>query len=107
MHRPHIVQGFWFGTVILCAGLVALALANPQDYPQFAAQQVEESIAIDFISPEQVKQRLDAGTPQLLIDVRSRSSYERAHLPGAMSLPLDELPQRFADVPRDKPVIFY
>jgi 3-mercaptopyruvate sulfurtransferase SseA len=107
MHLPRVIQGFWLGAVMLCVGLAALALANPQDYPEFAAQKVEKTIPIDFISVEQVKQRLDAGASPLIIDVRSRSSYERAHLPGAMSLPLRELPQRFADVPRDRPVVLY
>ncbi len=30
----------------------------------------------------------------ILVDVRSREAYDRAHLPGALSVPLDELPSR-------------
>lgn len=104
---PRLLQGCLLGVVVLCVGLATVVRANPQEYPQFAAQKVAAAIPIAFISAEHVKQQLDADAPQLLIDVRNRSSYDRMHLPGAVSMPLRELPQRVADIPRDTPVVLY
>jgi hydroxyacylglutathione hydrolase len=42
-----------------------------------------------------------------LIDVRERSEYERAHAPGAMHIPYEQLPDRIAEVPRGRDVIVY
>jgi len=41
------------------------------------------------------------------IDVRSKDSYDSGHLPGAISIPLSQLPQRFKDVPVKKFLITY
>jgi hydroxyacylglutathione hydrolase len=42
-----------------------------------------------------------------LIDVRERSEYERAHAPGAMHIPYEQLQSRIAEVPRARDVIVY
>ena len=43
----------------------------------------------------------------LLLDVRPAAEFRSAHLPGARSLPLDELEARIRDLPRDKEVVAY
>jgi hypothetical protein len=83
------------------------ALANPQDYGQFAQQEVGKDIQVTFITADAVKKRLDDGTPQWLVDVRTQASYDKSHLPGARSLPLEEFPERFVEIPRDIPVVLY
>ncbi len=42
-----------------------------------------------------------------LIDVRPSMEYESGHLPGAVRMPIDELPDRLHEIPRDRPVIAY
>ncbi|EWT04316.1 ArsR family transcriptional regulator [Intrasporangium chromatireducens Q5-1] len=42
-----------------------------------------------------------------VIDVRPREEYEFAHVPGARSLPLDELAERLGDLPEDQEVVAY
>lgn len=42
-----------------------------------------------------------------LIDVRPSVEYEAGHLPGAVRMPIEELPQRLHEIPRDRPVIAY
>lgn len=42
-----------------------------------------------------------------LIDVRPRVEYETGHLPGAISVPPDELPAQIEELPRDRPVVAY
>lgn len=40
-----------------------------------------------------------------LLDVRTPQEWNEAHVPGAVLIPLDELPQRLDEVPRDRPVM--
>lgn len=46
-------------------------------------------------------------TPLVLVDVRERYEYAAGHLPGALSIPLGELPSRSGEIPRDTPVAVY
>ncbi len=43
----------------------------------------------------------------VLVDVRPRSEFEHGHLDGALSIPLDELAERLAELPRDRPIVTY
>jgi 3-mercaptopyruvate sulfurtransferase SseA len=93
--------------MVLALGYVVPTLANPQDYPQFAQQQEDPSIPITFTHVEVVKQQLDAGRPPMLVDVRSAGEYASGHLPKAVSMPLEDLPVRMAEIPRNIPVVLY
>ena len=50
--------------------------------------------------------RVRAGEVTVL-DVRPTEEYDAAHLPGAISVPLAELEQRLAELPRDRAVVAY
>ena len=93
--------------MVFVLGCATGVLANPQDYPEFAQQKIKDDIQIQFVPAETVKQHLDESAPQVIIDVRSRSSYAKRHLPSALSIPLRKLPDRVAEVPRDVPVVLY
>jgi rhodanese-related sulfurtransferase/biotin operon repressor len=43
----------------------------------------------------------------LVLDVRPGIEYEHGHLPGAVSIPIDDLPGRLHELPRDRPIITY
>src|SRR5262245_5006906 len=93
--------------IVLALGYLVPALANPQDYPQFAQQQEDPSIPIAFTHVEIVKQQLDAGRTLMLVDVRSAREYAFGHLPKAVSMPLEVLSARMAEIPRNVPVVLY
>lgn len=42
-----------------------------------------------------------------LLDVRQPNEYENEHLPGAILIPLKQLPERLADLDRQKPLLVY
>lgn len=42
-----------------------------------------------------------------LVDVRPALEYQHGHLPGALSLPLEELPARLRELPRDRQIVVY
>jgi hypothetical protein len=93
--------------IALALACVVPTLANSNNYPQFAQQQVNPAIPIFFIGVERVKAQLDAGSPPVLVDVRSAEEYRAGHLPSARSIPLEMLPKRIAEIPRDTPVVLY
>lgn len=43
----------------------------------------------------------------LVIDVRPQPEYDKAHLPFARSMPLEELANRLAELPKDKDIVAY
>lgn len=68
----------------------------------FAIDGAEDSpLTLDEVLARQEQGKLT------LIDVRPPLEYENGHLPGAISLPPDELPARASELPHDVPVIAY
>ena len=43
----------------------------------------------------------------VVVDVRPPEEFAAGHLPGAISIPLDELPRRLRDLPKDKEIVTY
>jgi rhodanese-related sulfurtransferase/DNA-binding transcriptional ArsR family regulator len=65
--------------------------------------------AVDGASPvgiEELLAKAQAGDVTV-IDVRPRLEYEAGHLPGAISIPLQELPKRMSELDRDHGVVAY
>ena len=105
--RLAFVQRTMVCLMALGLGYMAPALANPHNYPEFAQHQVDLAIPVFFIGVERVKQELDTGHPQMLVDVRSREEYDAGHLPRAVSIPLGVLSVRMSEIPHDIPVVLY
>ncbi|MCB0065323.1 MAG: rhodanese-like domain-containing protein, partial [Caldilineaceae bacterium] len=60
------------------------------------------------LSAAEYKSRyVQTNTAHLLIDVRSPAEFAEGHITGAKNMPLQELPQRLAQIPHDKPVMLY
>jgi hypothetical protein len=43
----------------------------------------------------------------LIVDVRDKPFFDASHIRGALSLPLNELPDRVAELPKDKAILIY
>jgi rhodanese-related sulfurtransferase len=41
----------------------------------------------------------------LILDVREQSEYDAGHIPGVTLIPLNDVPNRMNEIPKDKPVI--
>ncbi|MGH8455428.1 MAG: rhodanese-like domain-containing protein [Stenotrophobium sp.] len=61
---------------------------------------------MDTLSPQQLKEKLAAGGFTLL-DVRQPDEVALAALPGALNIPMNELPQRVAELDKTLPVIAF
>lgn len=60
----------------------------------------------EAVGSEELLRRLRTGDT-VLLDVRPGPEYEGGHLPGALHIPLEELADRLADLPRDKEIVAY
>lgn len=69
-----------------------------------AYRPLRHAIATISVTELQERQRNDEA---ILLDVRPAVEYEAGHLPGAISLPLDEVEYRLAELPEDKLIVAY
>ena len=61
------------------------------------------------MSPDEVKTYIaeHQSDEYQLLDVRQPKEYEKEHLPGAMLIPVKELPERMAELDPNKPTFVY
>jgi rhodanese-related sulfurtransferase/DNA-binding HxlR family transcriptional regulator len=60
----------------------------------------------DAVDTDELLRRLDSGDA-LVLDVRPGPEYTGGHLPGAIHIPLEELTDRLAELPRDREIVAY
>lgn len=60
-----------------------------------------------LITAAELRQALAADRPPRVIDVRSNKEFARAHLAGALHIPVDELRARVKELPNDRPLVVY
>jgi len=60
----------------------------------------------DQVTREELLRRVRSGQTTV-IDVRPSEEYTAGHIPGAVSIPLEQLPERLAELPADQEVIAY
>ena len=53
---------------------------------------------VESMSVADLRARIEDGEPSQVVDVRRAWAYREAHLPGAVNLPLPELPERVDEV---------
>ncbi len=59
------------------------------------------------ISANEARRLLEQAADVLLIDVRQPDEYEKGHIPGAILMPLPELPDKLAELMSDKAIVTY
>lgn len=84
--------------------LVALALLTAWPTPVVRADHANTRHVLDV---DYLKAQYDKGRRLTPIDLRSADEFGRGHLPGARSVPLDELATRFQDIPTLDLVVLY
>ena len=58
------------------------------------------------VRSEALLQRVRAGLV-IVLDVRPAEEYHAGHIPGAVSVPFDEMKQRLAEIPQDREIVAY
>lgn len=101
--RYHIagpeVVAFW-------NGFRKLALSRLAEVRELIRSHQENGEGLEAIDAGDLQRRLSTGSV-CLIDVRPEVEYRGGHLPGAVSLPLEQLVDRLAELPGDRELVAY
>ena len=95
--------GTWL-IVLLLAALVVYVSVKSVRRQWFIRQ-----LRIARITPAELKEKLDAGDPVIIVDLRHSLDFaaDPAVIPGAIHLAPDEVERRAAEIPRDREVVLY
>ncbi len=66
-----------------------------------------EAAKASEITKEELKEKLEKKADVIVVDVRSKASYDKSHIIGAISIPLGEIEKRHEELPKDKEIILY
>jgi rhodanese-related sulfurtransferase len=89
------------------AALAALVLSAAALWPVAAGAGHGVEDTVDNLEADRVKKLLDAGEKIIFVDLRTAGEFKQSHLPGAISIPVAELPKRFGEVPKTGRVVLY
>jgi len=83
-----------------------LAEARLAEIRQVTREYLEQRGALEPVDDEELVRRVRKGAVTL-IDVRPREEYVAGHLPGAISVPVAELPRRLNDLRKRRDIVAY
>ncbi len=92
--------------VTLLKALGCVGERNIAEIRQTMADYFSARDALAPVTRDELISTLRDGTVTLL-DVRPQDEFALGHLPGALSMPLDELERRLAELPKDQEIIAY
>ncbi len=109
-----------FAIMAIVGGIVLLLMVGawmifssdqpePIDISQIPDEHDEQGIpypAVPRIAIDEAKAKFDAGEA-IFVDVRSLEEYQARHIPGALSMPTEEIPARYKELPKDAEIITY
>jgi adenylyltransferase/sulfurtransferase len=82
-------------------------ISELQDYEQFCAGPRRAATSVPEMNALDLQLRRAAGENLTLLDVREPFEDEIARIDGRVLIPLGELPDRLAEIPRTTPVVVY
>jgi rhodanese-related sulfurtransferase len=98
----------WLGlvAVILIVGIGLIIHNVTNNAPKTTAVSVDQATVANYplaISPSEVAAKQTAGA--FILDVRTQSEWDQGHISGAILIPLNTLPSRLNELPRDREII--
>jgi len=60
---------------------------------------------VEEITPDDLKGRLENGDSPQIVDIRDPEEYAEGHIPGAINVPMSELPSRVGEIDWDDDVV--
>jgi rhodanese-like protein len=93
-----------------CVPMIAIialsVLAGEPSLPYPADPETRKAIGAKEMTAAALKQKIDAGEPVLVIEVREVSAYEKETIPGAIHIPFAHLQEALQDIPKDRMLVF-
>ena len=86
---------------VVLAGCSAAPATAPKASPVAPARTLNLAPDIDVATAESLRGQPDV----VMLDVRTPEEYAQGHIPGVVPIPLDQVPSRLAEIPKDKTVI--
>lgn len=96
--KPGISPLVWIAALVIVLGLVYLGFMLSRQAPP----PVNQSTPLE-ISVAEAAQKRDEGA--FILDVRQPEEWNEFHIPDATLIPLDQLPDRLSEVPKDREVV--
>ena len=104
------------GWTALLALLSVLALSMTAEAQAPPAQSVDPKpfqelgrriprLPMPSVKPKALSAWLAANPNAMILDLRTEEAFRSQHLPGAVNLPLEALPARYAELPMDRPYL--
>jgi rhodanese-related sulfurtransferase len=98
----------WVAVLVACS-TEAFAYQKAEGPATKTASKDEKPLAIEFITAEQLKTKIAANEPVVIIDMRAPSAFQLSDkkIKGAIFTKFRKVTSRFRDVPLDKEVVIY
>ena len=64
-------------------------------------------LSVARITPEDLRDMLDAGEDVMILDLRTRVDADDASIPGALRISVEELAERHREIPRDRDIVLF
>lgn len=98
----------WMSTLGLWAGILAGGgLAFLAAGMWWQRRRFYKLLRLARISTAELKRLIDRGEAPVVVDVRTRASYQTRHIPGALRITFDEIDNRLASLPREGEIVVY
>lgn len=91
----------------LWASLRSLATSRLAEVERLVAAYIGSRDELEPVTRQDLRRRLAAGEDLVILDVRPGDEFRSRHLPGAISIPLDELRLRLDELPQDRQIVAY
>jgi rhodanese-related sulfurtransferase/DNA-binding transcriptional ArsR family regulator len=91
----------------LWRSLRTLAASRLAEIERLAAAYLGGRDQLEPVTREELARRLQDGDRLVVLDVRPAAEHAAGHLPGAVSIPVDELRRRLAELPADREIVAY
>lgn len=81
------------------SGGQTISFGNPES--------ITDHSKVNYVTPEELKKRLDARQSYFVLDMRPKDIYDQGHVQGAVNLPLDQLEKFSEKIPAGARIITY